>query len=310
MQSVQMLSIKAFISVFRQVLFVHKTEANTIRVGFERASNITKFPRFVKREYLKYADMDGSWFTPDGFSKSKTILYFHGGGYVMGSHHSHRSLIARIARASNCKALAINYRKAPENPYPAAVEDALKTYKQMIVDGYENIFIMGDSAGGGLTLALLQLIRKHKLSKAAGAVLLSPWTDLTLSGDSIETKKDEDALISRHLLEIYSKRYYAESDPTNPLISPLFADFKGFPPTLIQVGGSEVLFDDAIRLAQKMNKANVNVQLEIYDKMMHVWQFFAGIVPEGNKAISEIGDFVKSINVSTKTDKLEALEVY
>ncbi len=310
MQSVQIYTVKTFINIFRKILFVHKTEPNTIRVGFERASSITKFPRFVTKEEVKYAGIDAAWFTPDGYSKSKTILYLHGGGYVMGSYNTHRALIGRIARASNCKALAINYRKAPENPYPAAVEDALATYKQMIADGCENIFIMGDSAGGGLTLALLQLIRKNRLPKAAGIVLLSPWTDLTLSGDSIQTKKDKDPLITPHLLEIFSKRYYGDADPTHPLISPLFADLKGIPPTLIQVGENEVLFDDSTRLAQKLHKSGVKVRLETYDNMMHVWQFFGGIVPEANKAIEEIGEFVRSIHVTTKADRLDALAVY
>ncbi len=310
MQSVQMFAVETFISVFRKVLFVHKTEANTIRVGFERAAKVTKFPRFVKKEELIYAGIEAAWFTPQEFTKSKTILYLHGGGYVMGSYNTHSALIGRIARASNCKVLAINYRKSPENAYPLALQDALDTYKQMIADGYENIFIMGDSAGGGLTLALLQLIRKYRLQKAAGSVLLSPWTDLTLSGESIETKKDKDPLITRHLLEIFSKRYYADSDPKDPLISPLFADVKGFPPTLIQVGGHEVLFDDSIRMAQKMNKAGVQVRLEIYENMMHVWQFFGGIVPEANQAIEEIGEFVKSIAVVTKADRLDTLAVY
>jgi len=310
MQSVQSYTVKTVINIFRKSLFVHKTEANTIRVGFERVANLTKFPRFVTKKDVKYAGCDAAWFTPDGCGKSKTILYLHGGGYVMGSYNTHRALIGRIARAAGCKTLAINYRKAPEHAYPLALQDALAAYKQMIAEGYENIFIMGDSAGGGLTLALLQLIRKYKLPKAAGAVLLSPWTDLTLSGESIQTKKDNDPLITPHLLEIFSKRYYADADPTNPLISPHFADVKGFPPTLIQVGSNEVLFDDSIRMAQKLNKAGVKVTLETYDGMMHVWQFFGGIMPEANKAIDKIGEFVKNIRVTTKAEKLEAMEVY
>lgn len=310
MQSPQIYTIKTFITVFRNLLFIHKTEPNTIRVGFERASNLTKFPRFVKKQELQYAGLDAAWFIPNDCGKSKIILYLHGGGYVLGSYNTHRALIGRIARASRCKTLAINYRKAPENAYPLALQDALATYKQMIADGYENIVLMGDSAGGGLVLALLQLIRKYKLQKAAGTVLLSPWTDLTLSGDSIQSRKHLDPLITPHLLKIFSKRYYAEADPTNPLISPLFADVKGFPPTLIQVGGNEILYDDSIRMAQKLSKSGVKVSLETYDNMMHVWQFFGGIVPEANKAIDHIGDFVKAIEITTKADKLDRMAVY
>src|SRR4051812_12621923 len=128
MQSVQSYTVKTFINVFRKSLFVHKTEANTIRVGFERVSNITKFPRFVTKQELQYAGLEAAWFIPDSYGKSKTVLYLHGGGYVMGSYNTHRALIGRIARASGCRALAVNYRKAPEHPYPAAVEDAVKVY--------------------------------------------------------------------------------------------------------------------------------------------------------------------------------------
>lgn len=310
MQSVQSLAVKAVINSFRKSLFVHKTESNTVRVGFERASHITKFPRFVTKEIVQYAGLNAAWFIPDNYGKSKTILYLHGGGYVMGSVNTHRALIGRIARASGYKALAVDYRKAPENPYPAAVEDAVNTYKQMVRDGYENIFLMGDSAGGGLVLALLQIIRKEKLQKSAGCVLLSPWTDLTLSGDSMQTKKDVDPMAQPHLVEIFAKRYYADNDPKNPLISPLFADLKGFPPTYIQVGDNETLLDDSTRIARKMNDSGVKVKLDIFPKMMHVWQYFGGILPEANKAIDQIGEFVKSINVRTKSEKLEALEVY
>ena len=310
MQSVQSYTVKTIISIFRKSLFVHKTEANTIRVGFERVSNLMKFPRFVTKEDIQYAGVDAAWFTPDGFGKSKAILYLHGGGYVMGSFNTHRALIARLSRVCGCKALAINYRKAPENQYPAALDDTVKVYKQMIADGYENIILMGDSAGGGLALALLQIIKKQKLPKAIGAVLLSPWCDLTMSGESIHSKTDTDPLIAPHLLEIFSKRYYGEADPNDPLISPLYADVKGFPPILIQVGGNEILLDDSTRLAQKLNKGGVKVQLDIYENMMHVWQYFGGIMPEANKAIDEIGEFVRKIRVTTKADKLDVLAVY
>lgn len=309
MQSIQILTIKTFINVVREALFVYKTEANTVRVAFERISNITKYPRFVKKEELKYAGLPAAWFTPEGYGKSKTILYLPGGGYVVGSYNTHRALIARIARASGCRALGVTYRKAPENPYPAAVEDAVAVYKQMVADGFENIIIMGDSAGGGLSLALLQIIREQNLQKAAGCVLLSPWTDLTMSGDSIITKKNVDPLITPQLIEIFAKRYYEDTDPTNPLISPLFADMTGFPPTLIQVGTNEVLMDDSSRLAQKMSKAGVTVQLEIYNDMMHVWQYLGGIVPEANKAIDEIGEFIKSISATKKSEMQSKIEV-
>ncbi len=310
MQSILSIAVKTFLNTFRQLLFIHKTEPNTLRIGFERASNITKFPQFVKKIDIEYAGLEAAWFIPENFGKSKTILYIHGGGYVMGSVNTHRALIARIARASGYRTLAINYRKAPEYQFPAALDDVFSTYQHLIDDGYENIIVMGDSAGGGLSLALIQMVHKFKLPKIAGAVLLSPWTDLTLSGDSMVTKKDVDPMVQPYLVKLFVERYCGNQDVKNPLISPLFADFKGFPPIYIQVGDNETLLDDSTRLARKLNEQNVKVSIDIYPNMMHVWQYFGGLMPESNKAIEQIGEFVKSISVKTKVDKLDALEIY
>lgn len=310
MQSLQSLTVKTIINLVRSSLFVHKTDALTVRVGFERVSNLMKFPKFVARKETKVAGIPACWFTPDGHGKSKVILYFPGGGYVCGSYNTHRALIARIARSSGYKVLAVDYRKAPEDPFPAATDDALAAYKQLLRDGYENIVLMGDSAGGGLVLALLQLIRKHKLNPAIGSVLLSPWTDLTLSGESMHTKKDIDPFIKPNLVEIFARRYCGENSPRNPLISPHFADVSGFPPTLIHVGSHETLLDDSVRMAKKMSEAKVEVKLSVYKDMIHVWHFLGGIMPEANQAIQEIGEFVKSIKVNKKTAHLDALAVY
>jgi monoterpene epsilon-lactone hydrolase len=310
MQSVLSIAVKTFLRTFRQLLFIHKTEPDTLRIGFERASNITKFPQFVKKIDLEYAGLDASWFIPENFGASKTILYIHGGGYVMGSVNTHRALIARIARASGYRTLAINYRKAPEFQFPAALDDVFSTYQQLVHDGYENIFVMGDSAGGGLSLSLIQMVHKFRLPKISGAVLLSPWTDLTLTGDSMETKKNVDPMVQPYLVKLFVERYCGNQDVKNPLISPLFANFNDFPPIYIQVGDNETLLDDSTRLARKLYDANIDVTLDIYPEMMHVWQFFGGLMPEANKAIEQIGNFVKSISVQTKSEHLDALEIY
>lgn len=310
MHSFQSLAVQAIVKAFRSTLFIHKTETKTHRVSFERISNITKFPRFVKKEEVQYAGMDAAWFLPDGYGTTKTLLYFHGGGYSVGSYNSHRALIARLARAAGYRALAPNYRMAPEYTAPAAVEDAINVYLQAMQDGYENIFLMGDSAGGGLALALTLQLKKRKLPMPKGLVLLSPWTDLTMSGDSMKTKAGADSLIDPHLIDVFAQKYIGKMDATDPMISPLFGDFKGFPPTLIHVGGAEVLLDDSTRLAQRMNKAGVTVELEVWEDMMHVWHFMGGIMPEANKAIEKIGAFIRNVKVTTKADRLDALEVY
>jgi monoterpene epsilon-lactone hydrolase len=310
MQSIQSFTVQAIVNIVRNSLFIHKTETTTHRKNFERLANIIKFPRFVKMEELNYAHLPAAWFIPNGFGKSRVILYLHGGGYCVGSYNTHKALIARIARATGYKILAPNYRMAPENPFPTALEDAIIIYKQMLDDGYNNIILSGDSAGGGLSLALTQKLKEENLPAPAALILLSPWTDLTLSGDSIEKKADKDPLIAPHLLDFFAKKYIAHNKADNPLISPLFLNFKNFPPTLIHVGGNEILLDDSTRLAKKMNNAGVKVEFEIYKNQMHVFQYLSGIVPEANNSLHKIGEFVKSFYLISKKDHEDSLEVY
>lgn len=293
MNSFQSSTVHMIVKLMRRSLFIHKTDTHTHRVSFERLSNITKYPRFVEKEEVTYAGVPAAWFRAAKTSNDKVILYLHGGGYCVGSYNSHRALIARIARASGHPVLAINYRKAPEDPYPAAVVDAVKVYKQMVADGWKNIFISGDSAGGGLGLATALSLRDEGFKMPAGLILISPWTDLTHSGDSVVSKADDDPLIAPELLDVFAKKYYTENDPKLPLISPLFAEYHNFPPVLVQVGSEEVLLDDSTRLVRKMKDAGVDVELEIWDDMMHVFHWMAGIVPEGNKAIEKIGQYIQ-----------------
>jgi epsilon-lactone hydrolase len=293
MNSLQSSTVQMFVKLMRRSLFIHKTETHTHRVSFERLSSITKYPRFVEKEEVKYAGVDAAWFVAAKSSNDKVILYLHGGGYCVGSYNSHRAMIARLARAAGHPVLAINYAKAPENPYPAALDDAVKVYQQMLADGWKNIFISGDSAGGGLTLATALKLKELGLPMPTALMLISPWTDLTGSGDSVVRKAEVDPLIAPELLEVFAKKYYANNDPKTPLISPLFADLSGLPPTLIQVGTREVLLDDSTRLAKKMKEAGVQVELEIWDHMMHVWHWMAGIIPEGNEAIAKMGAYVQ-----------------
>ena len=295
MRSVQSLVVQGIIRAFREVLFIHKTETNTHRINFERISNIIKFPRFVTMEEIQHTELKAAWFIPKKTDKKRIILYLHGGGYCVGSYHSHRALIARIARATQYKTLAINYRMAPEFPFPAAVDDAISAYQQLLKDGYQEIILSGDSAGGGLSLVLTNKIRHLGLPMPVGLILLSPWTDLTMSGESVKTKVEEDALIAPNLIELFAKKYIGNDRADNPLISPLFSDISNYPPTLIQVGSYELLLDDSSRLAKKMNDAGIKVDFEIYDKQMHVFQFLAGIVPEANRAIEKIGRFTKTL---------------
>lgn len=295
MQSVQSKTVQTIIKSFRSTLVIaKKLDDKTSRKSFERLSTITKFPRAVEKEETVYEGIEAAWFTPHHYNHDTVLLYLPGGAYCFGSFKTHRALIARIARAAHCKAIGINYAKAPEEPFPKAIEDGIKVYKQLIADGYKNIILGGDSAGGGLALALTLEIMNQQLQMPSNLVLIAPWTDLTMSGDSIKSKADVDPMLPAHLLGFFAEKYYTTHDPTNPLISPLFADFKGFPPTLIQVGTSEVLLDDSIRVANKMKLANVTVELDVWNNMMHVWHYLGGIIPEANQAIEKIGNFIKN----------------
>ncbi|HUH74582.1 MAG TPA: alpha/beta hydrolase [Chitinophagales bacterium] len=292
MNSFQTNAIQLAVKLFKRSLFINRTETNTHRVSFERLSNFVKFPSHVKRNDIQYAGVQACWFTPDKSNLDRIIFYLPGGGYCVGSCNTHKGLLGRMARAAGHPIMAINYRKAPEDPFPAAIEDAVKVYKQLLEDGYKNIILAGDSAGGGLAIATIMMLRDEGIKLPAALVLLSPWVDLTSSGDSVTRKKDRDPLISPELLEVFAKKYAGKEDLKNPLISPLFGDFTNFPPTLIQVGTEELLLDDATRLTRKMKSAGVLVEMELWEGMMHVFQWMAGLMPEANDAIKKIGAFI------------------
>jgi monoterpene epsilon-lactone hydrolase len=232
-----------------------------------------------------------SWRGADG---NRTILYLHGGGYVLCSPKTHRDLVWRIARVAKARMLSIDYRLAPENPHPSAVDDALAAYQWLLESGTEpsRMAVMGDSAGGGLTLVLLHTLRDRGIPLPACAVCMSPWTDLTCTGASVRENEKLDPLLRKDLLEGYARYYAPEGDLALPSISPLFGDFSNLPPILIQVGTDELLLDDSRRVAVKAAKENVPVELQVWPRMMHVFQALTYFFPEAKKAIAEIGRFI------------------
>jgi len=262
------------------------------RAGMERVSE--KVASDVVCTPVKAAGVPAEWIDTPGAARDRVILYLHGGGYTMGSINTHRAMIARIGRASCSRVLALDYRLAPENPFPAAVDDATAVYKWLLGEGYKSkrIVISGDSAGGGLTVATLIALRDSKVPLPAAAVPISPWTDLAGTGESLRTRAAADPMVQAELLAPQAKMYYGANDPKNPLISPLFADLSGLPPMLIQVGDAEILLDDATRLAERARNAGVDVDLEVWLEMPHVWHVFAKLLPEGQGAIERIGGFV------------------
>ena len=238
----------------------------------------------------------GAWIASPGAAEDRVLLYLHGGGYAMGSVQSHCALVGRLARAGGVRALAIDYRLAPEHPFPAGLHDTLAAYRWLLEQGIapEKIVIAGDSAGGGLTLAALVSLRDGGVPPPAGAVCLSPWTDLALSGDSFRTHVDLDPLISPANADQFVKWYVDGQHTKDPLISPLYADLSGLPPLMIQVGTAEILLDDSARLAERAGASGVDVVYQPWENMIHVWQFFAPLLEEGQQAIDAVGAFISA----------------
>ncbi len=264
------------------------------RSSLEYLARYFKTSQVYKRKAVDVDGLAAEWITTPGSSKKTTILYLHGGGYSGGSISSHRSMVVEIAKVAQAKALLIAYRLAPEHCYPAPVEDALTAYQWLLSNGIqpEDIVIAGDSAGGGLTLALLIALRDNAFHMPACAVCLSPWTDLTGSGESLVTCAGKDIFIDPSAIKPAAAVYLGGADPRSPLASPLFADLHGLPPVLIQVGSDEVLLSDSTSFAERAQAAGVEVTLEVWKNMQHVWQFAARYLPEARQAIGGIGEFI------------------
>ncbi|WP_065754289.1 alpha/beta hydrolase [Bradyrhizobium paxllaeri] len=248
----------------------------------------------VTCERISASGVDGEWISPAGAPQDKAILYFHGGGFRIGSVSSHRDLIAQIAVASGCRVLGINYRLAPEHPFPAALDDALAAYDWMLGLGLQpgNVAFAGDSAGGNLALATMLALRERKRPLPVLAVLMSPWTDLSATGASYLSRAKADPIHQRPMILALARNYLGEGDPYDPLVSPLYADLGGLPPLLIQVGDRETVLDDSVMLADMARAAGVDVDLQVWDGMIHVFQMFGTELPEAHQAIASIAQFL------------------
>lgn len=229
-------------------------------------------------------------------NRDKIILQLHGGGYVGGMRNAYRMFAGLYNEVSRgMSVLTVDYRVAPENPYPAALEDAFAAYCYLIEDGWfaEQIILAGDSAGGGLAMALCHYLKDKGMQLPCGIIAMSPWTDLTASGESYDTNYEKDPLFgkTRDSL-IYNKDYIGDNDPLNAYISPLFGDFRQFPPMLIQVGSYEMLLSDSVSVAAKAREQGGKVRLSIYEGMFHIFQMAAKMLPESKRAWVEIGKFI------------------
>jgi monoterpene epsilon-lactone hydrolase len=250
----------------------------------------------IDSQPVKAGGVSAEWITAANARANRFVVYLHGGGFVMASVDTHRGLMGRISRSTEARVLGVNYRLAPEFRFPAALEDAAAAYRWLIENGAKasDIVIAGDSAGGGLSLSTLVALRNAADSMPAAAVCLSPWVDMEATGDSMTTKAAIDPVVQREGLLNNAKLYLGNGDRRAPLVSPLYADLTDLPPLLIQVGESEVLLDDSKRLAERAKRCGVDVSLEVWPEMIHVWQLFAAVLPEAQQAIDHIGAFIRA----------------
>jgi len=237
------------------------------------------------------------WSLAPGSDESRVLLYLHGGGYCSGSIASHRNMVGGVGRLAGIRTLAIAYRLAPEHPYPAAQEDALSAWRFLREQGYppHAIVIGGDSAGGNLTLATILKLRALGEALPAAAWLVSPWMDLRMTGATLDSKAGIDPLISREYLTGLAAAFLAGHDPADAGVSPLYADLAGLPPTLIQVGSSETLLDDAVRLAGALGAAEVHTTLEVWPRMIHAWMLWSARLADGQAASQRAADWLRAV---------------
>jgi acetyl esterase/lipase len=281
--------IRAFLAAVPPGRDIAATRASYDAIGdqFPCATDVT----------LESVDADGvpaEWSTTPGAAQDAALLYLHGGGYVIGSIASHRHLASELGRAAGIAALALDYRMAPEHVFPAAVDDALTGYRWLLAQGIApgRIAVAGDSAGGGLSVALLLAIKAAGLPQPACCVAISPWVDLAGSGGSMTTKAAVDPMVQKEGLLEWGALYLGGADPTTALASPIHGDLEGLAPLFIQVGSEETLLDDSIRLAAVAGHARVPVRLDVAPEMIHVWHFFHLMLAPARDAIADAGAFV------------------
>ena len=266
------------------------------RLDFDALGRAFPVPSDVSLEPVTANGVRAEWTATPGAAGDAAILYLHGGGYVIGSLDSHRHLGAEAGRAAGCWALALDYRLAPEHPFPAAVDDAVAAYRYLLGRGIKpgRIAIAGDSAGGGLVVAAMVAIREAGLPQPGCGWCISPWVDMEAIGDTMTSKAEADPTVQKAGILDMARLYLNGADPRSPLAAPLYADLKGLAPLLIQVGAAETLLDDAIRLARVAGAADVYVDLQIWPEMIHVWHLFHPELGAGRRAIEEGGAFVRA----------------
>ena len=298
MPSSQHTLLKQFLVASAGPLARRRPSLLTMRLAVEMMAFGHFMPWNVFLEEVDVEGMAAEWIRPAGAPAGRVLLYLHGGGYVLGSLNTHRALVGSLARRCGVQALAINYRKAPEYPFPAALEDALTAYFWLLNQGYApaDIIVAGDSAGGGLALALLLTLRDADEPLPAAAVGLSPWTDLQLPAGALRSVCQQESLLLEALeIRNWGPLYAADTPLAHPLLSPVRAELHGLPPLLIQVSNAEVLGDDVRRFATKARVAGTPVTLQVFDGLVHWWHLFWRFVPEAATALDQVAEFTRQV---------------
>ena len=264
-----------------------------LRVAFDGFGDFTPFDSSIEFELVDANGVPCEIGVAPGSRTDATVFYLHGGGYVIGSFTSHRGLLARLGQAASMRTMAVDYRLAPEHPFPAAIEDAVTAYQWLLDSGTpsERIFFAGDSAGGGLVVATMLRCKARNIPLPRAAVLFSPFADMGTTGQSIVDNRDRDFVVTEGVAPGMAETYLAGADATSPEASPIYGDLAGLPPILIQVSSHEVLLDDSLRLLRAAILVDVQVHLRVYQGLPHVWQLFTGMLDEGQAALEEAGAF-------------------
>ncbi len=289
--------LKNIIEAKRKNPYTENKTIDQLRKETETAGFLIPLPKKIKYKKVVAGNVDAEWITCGEVNENKIFMFMHGGGYYRGSVAATRATVARISAEAKVKCLSIDYRLAPENPFPAAIDDTFSAYEWLINEEIQpkNIIVSGQSAGGGLCLALLLKIKENNISQPLGAVALSPWTDLYQSGETMIKNEKIDPVISKKYLDRFAKLYFPDLNNMSHLASPIIGELSGLPDILIQVGSAETMLDDSTRFYEKAKKANVNVKLEIWEDMFHGWHNNAHVLKDAENAITSIGNFCRKL---------------
>ena len=285
--------LKNIIEAKRKNPYIESKTIDQLRKETETAGSLIPLPKNIKYKRVAAGNVDAEWITCGEVNKNRIFLFMHGGGYYRGSVAATRATVARISAEAKVKCLSIEYRLAPEHPYPAAIDDTYSAYQWLVNEGisHKHIIVSGQSAGGGLCLALLLKIKENNISQPLGAVALSPWTDLSQSGKTMIKNEKIDPVINKKYLDRFAKLYFPDLKNMSYLASPIIGELSGLPDLLIQVGSAETMLDDSRRFFKKAKEAKVNVKIEIWKDMFHGWHGSAHILNDAKDSIKSIARF-------------------